>query len=393
MSKSGYINREIEGRLTSLAQQFPVVFITGPRQAGKSTLARHAFPSYQYVSMEDYDLNEYVERDPRGFLQQYDHHVIIDEAQKAPILFNYLQAHIDEQNEPGMYILSGSQNFLLMKNITQSLAGRVAILDLYPLSYYELNEAHKAPHTLYELLQQGGYPRLYTQVKDTATYYDSYVRTYLERDIQSEIAQGRLDDFRRFMRLCAGRIGCILDINALATDASIRPETAKKWLSLLTASNITLTVAPYYKNFNKRMVKRPKLYMTDTGLASYLLGIKSMDELKLSFFRGPIFENYVLMEYMKRAGIRGPFRDIWFWHETQTNEVDFVIGQESKLSAIEVKSSATPDIQWFKRMKLFCNLADVDEGSRYAVYAGDTHLNTSNGAIVPWCEWPPEALL
>ncbi len=381
------IQRLMRQKLKELARKFPVVTVTGPRQSGKSTLAKMAFPDYRYVSLEDPDLREFAQSDPRGFLATYHHRVIIDEAQRVPLLFNYLQGQIDAADEPGQYVLTGSQNFLLMKGITQSLAGRTALLTLFPLSQRELDAEAMLPDDLNRWILQGGYPRLYRHDISPSDYYPPYVQTYLERDVRDLTDVGSLDSFRRFMRLCAGRIGNLLDYNELALEAGIDVRTVKRWLSVLQASSLVILVQPFVRNFNKRLVKRPKLYLSDTGLACSLLGLRTVDDVALSPFRGALFENLVLMEYLKRQWAGGVSPNVWFWHETATNEVDFIVGDESRPQAVEAKSGATYQAKWFKSMKVFSSLADLAPEDRIIVYGGSEELHTSQGVVLPWKEW------
>lgn len=379
--------RDAENRLAKLLNQFPVISITGPRQSGKSTLAKIAAPEYRYVTLENPNNREFAQEDPKGFLSTYSDKVIIDEAQRVPHLFNYMQEQVDAADKPGQYILSGSHDFLLMESITQSLAGRTALINLFPLSKKELSETEKAPQDINLWLLQGGFPRLHRYDIDPLEFYPPYIQTYLERDVRQQTNVGSLDDFKKFMKLCAGRIGNLLDIGNLATEAGVNAATAKRWLSILQASYAIILVPPYFNNFNKRLVKRPKLYFCDTGLACSLLGLRSKSDIAVSAFRGPLFENMVLMEYLKKECASGPKPEVWFWQETATNEVDFIVGSEANPQAIEVKSGATFDRKWFKSMKVFTELADIDENNRTVVYAGDETVKTSNGHLVSWKDW------
>ena len=382
-----YIPREAVGKIQQLAGKFPIVSITGPRQSGKSTIAKHAFPSYGYVSLEDPNMRMFALEDPLGFLGTYPGEVIIDEAQRAPELFSYLQSRVDESGLPGQYVLSGSQNFLLSSAISQSLAGRVAVMHLLPLSRYEPNEDGLLPGRLDDWLLTGGYPRIYQQGIDPADFFPSYIETYLERDARAQLANTSLTNFQRFLRLCAGRIGQLLDIGNLSTEAGVDSRTAKRWLSILQASFIVFLVQPYYKNFNKRLVKRPKLFFCDTGLACSLLGLRTAESVALSPFRGGLFENMAFTEYVKRAYAQGRPADVWFWKETATNEVDLVMEEDGSLRAVEVKSGATFDRKWFSSMKVFTELAGVDEQGKAIVYGGEADLKTSRGDVISWRNW------
>ena len=382
-----YIPREAVGKIQQLAGKFPVVSITGPRQSGKSTIAKRAFPSYDYVSLEDPNMRMFALEDPLGFLATYPDEAIIDEAQRVPELFSYLQSRVDESGAPGQYVLSGSQNFLLSNAISQSLAGRVAVMHLLPLSRHELHEDGQLLGRLDDWLLTGGYPRIYQQEIDPADFFPSYIETYLERDARAQLANTSLADFQRFLRLCAGRVGQLLDIGNLSTEAGVDSRTAKRWLSILQASFIVFLVQPYYRNFNKRLVKRPKLYFCDTGLACSLLGLRTAESVALSPFRGGLFENMAFSEHVKRTYAQGRPADVWFWQETATNEVDLVIEEDGLLRAVEVKSGATFDRKWFSSMKVFAQLADVDERDKTVVYGGDKDLKTSQGSVVSWRNW------
>lgn len=382
-----YIEREAAAKAVRLAAKFPVVSITGPRQSGKSTLALHAFPGYRHVTLEDPNMRAFALEDPLGFLATYPAGSIIDEAQRAPELFNYLQGRVDSTGEPGQYILSGSQNFLLSDAISQSLAGRVAVMHLLPLSRYELANDRSLPEHLDGWLLTGGYPRIYQYGIEPTDYFPSYVETYLERDARAQLAQGSLDDFQRLLRLCAGRVGQLLDVGNLAAEAGIDARTAKRWLSILRASFVIFLVQPYYRNFNKRLVKRPKLYFCDTGLACSLLGLRDANSVALSPFRGGLFENMAFCEYVKRRYAQGEQPGLWFWHETSTNEVDLIIENDGKLQAVEAKSGATFDRKWFASMKVFSSLAELGESEKAIVYGGEQDLKTSQGAVISWRNW------
>lgn len=381
------ITRTMQPKLEELARKFPVVTITGPRQSGKSTLAKMTFPDYSYVSLENPNMREFAEGDPEGFLATYDGKVIIDETQRVPSLFNYLQERVDAADAVGQYILSGSQNFLLMESVTQSLAGRTALLKLYPLSQSELVSAGMASATLNEWLLKGGFPRIFRYDIDPLDYYPAYIQTYLERDVREQSQVGSLDAFRRFMQLCAGRIGCILDKESLSNEAGVNIKTTERWLSILQASSVVILVRPFVRNFNKRLVKRSKLYLCDTGLAASLLGLRTLEDVMLSPFRGALFENLVLLERLKREWASGTRPNVWFWQETATNEVDFIFGTETKPEAVEAKSGATFDSKWFKSMKIFTELAGLSPQDKAVVYGGDERIMTSAGAIIPWREW------
>ena len=295
------INRTLKDKLLSLAKQYPILTLTGPRQSGKSTLLQNTFPNYRYVSLEDPDMREFAQTDPRGFLRSYSNRVILDEVQRVPTLFSYLQTHVDQINDVGMFLLAGSQNFLLMPNVTQSLAGRAAVLKLLPFSHTELFAANRLPETLEEEIFQGMYPRIYDKSLNANEYYRFFTETYVQHDVRLLKNIGDLDSFIRFLKLCAGRIGQLLNLSSLANDCGISVPTAKNWLSVLEASYIAYTLKPFHSKFSKRFVKTPKLYFYDTGLACSLLGIRTANDLESHFLRGGLFENLIVNEFIKNA--------------------------------------------------------------------------------------------
>lgn len=377
------IERDLAQKICSMAEKFPVVTITGPRQSGKSTLVKSLFPSYRYVTLEDEDVRSFATEDPRGFLSFYDNKVILDEVQRAPALFSYIQGVVDSSNETGQYILSGSQNFLLMEAISQSLAGRVAILNLLPLSMRELDKACLLPESVGEFLFTGGYPRIFDRRIDPADYYPNYVQTYLERDVRKGSGILKLAEFERFLGLCADRTGQMLNKEDLARDTGITTKTAESWLSVLEASFIVLRLQPYYRNYGKRMAKTPKLYLYDTGLACNLLGLEEYEEVVLSPYRGALFETAVIAEAAKSYAARGRRAKMYYWRDSAGKEVDLVIERGTKPSElIEIKSSATYTSKFFKNVTELGELMGVSPEHRHVVYAGSESFATSFGHVV-----------
>jgi predicted AAA+ superfamily ATPase len=347
-----FIERDISFSLKKAASQFPVVFLTGPRQSGKTSLLRHDFPDYQYANLEDPELRSWAIEQPKDFLLHHSSPLIIDEAQYAPNLFSYIQILIDENQKPGMFLLSGSQNFLLMERISQSLAGRSAILSLYPLSYNEISHIQAESKTN-QIILDGFYPRLFQTVKDSSLFYKSYVSTYVERDIRQLSNIGQLNDFIRFMKLCAGRSGQLLNLSSLATETGIAYNTCKAWLSILITGYIIQLVQPYHKNFSKKIVKTPKLYFTDPGLLCYLLGINTVDTLAIHPLRGQIFETMIFDELLKSVSNFGLQENISFWKDNHGTEIDFLIGESSNAKAIEVKSGMNFQPDYLKNLKKY----------------------------------------
>lgn len=380
------IQRQMEAKLAQLATKFPIVSVTGPRQSGKSTLIRHSFPTYEYVSFEEPGVLELFEDDPRQFLRTHSRQVIFDEAQRAPELFSYLQGIVDERNEPGDFILSGSQNFLLSQNIAQSLAGRVGILRLLPLSYAELEQGGHRPEDALDWVFRGGYPRIFSADIDPVDYYPAYLETYLERDVRLELGVGKLDEFSRFIRLCALRTGELLNIASLANDCGIAPATARNWISALSASYIVHLLRPYEANQGKRLIKTPKLYFLDTGLACYLLGIEQATELASHPQRGPLFETAIVADMVKARLNRGRTPSLSFWRDTNKNEIDLVVERGPyPMRAVEIKSSTTYRSKYFDVLARIApsELGLQPEGCA-VVYAGEERAQTARGELVPF---------
>ena len=379
------IARTIQQKIENLASKFPIVTLTGPRQSGKSTLLRHAFPDYQYVSLENLDVRTFATEDPHGFLKTYPRHVIIDEAQRVPTLFSYIQTHVDEVDEPGLYILSGSHNFLLMETVNQSLAGRTAILKLLPFSHDEKVSGGILPSTIDEEIFYGGYPRIFDKNISPTDYYPFYLQTYVERDVRMMKNIGDLSAFIRFLKLCAGRIGQLLNLSSLANDCGISVPTASSWLSLLEASYICHLLRPDWNNFSKRLVKTPKLYFYDTGLACSLLDISSPSQLATHYLRGGLFENLVITNFLKRAWNKGYEADLRFWRDSQGNEVDLLLYDGSTHpTAYEIKSGATFNTDFFSGLTKWASLSNTPTTSLNVIYSGKDTLTTSKGTLLAW---------
>ena len=376
------IKRELGDKVLALAEKFPVVSITGPRQSGKSTLAKALFPDYSYVSLEDADWRAFAEDDPRAFLSRFGERTIIDEAQRVPSLFSYLQGIVDKTGNPGQFVISGSQNFLLMEAIDQSLAGRVAIMNLLPLSFHELCEAGLRPGSLNDWLLLGGYPRIYDKGIDPADYYPSYIQTYIERDVRQTARVEKLVEFERLLSLCASRNAGILNVESLSRECGVAVNTVKGWLSVLESSFLLQRLAPYHRNLGKRLVKTPKLYLRDTGLICNLLGIESADELDLSPYRGGLFETAVIEEIAKARYARGRKPKLYFWRDSSGREIDVIVEKGSSPSwAIEIKSSSTYSPKFFKSLDVVCDGLDIPPARRVVVYAGEETFETSHGMV------------
>ena len=382
------IRRRIETTVQRLREGFPIVGITGPRQSGKTTLARALFSEKPYVSLEDPDTRRYVESDPRGFLAQYSDGAVIDEAQRVPELFSYLQSHVDPDGRMGRYVLTGSQQFGLLAGITQSLAGRVGMVTLLPFSRDELDASGQAATSLETALFTGGYPPLYDRPVEPRDWFPQYITTYVERDVRQLIQIRDLSAFQTFVRMCAGRAGQILNLSGLADDCGITHNTAKAWISVLEASFLVFLLHPHHRNFNKRLIKSPKLYFTDTGLLTYLLGIDEPARLATHAMRGPIFENWIVAELMKGRFNRGLSSNLTFWRDRAGLEVDVIAERDGTLQPIEIKSGATIATDFFKGITAWCAISAECEGdSRLQptlFYGGTERQLRSAVSVLPW---------
>ena len=378
------VERTLKTKLLDLAAKYPVITLTGPRQSGKSTLLKHTFPDYDYVSLENIDMRAFAQNDPRGFLASFPNHVIIDEVQRVPQLLSYIQTHVDDKGEIGMYMLAGSQNFLLMDSVNQSLAGRTAILRLLPFSRHELTRAQMAPSSLNDLIFMGGYPRLYDKQIAPTDFYPHYIQTYVERDVRQLRNIGELSTFVRFVKLCAGRIGQLLNLSSIANECGISTPTAAAWISVLEVSYICYLLKPDWNNFAKRLVKSPKLYFFDTGLACSLLGIESAKQLDSHFLRGGLFENMIINEFIKRSWNTGKQEDLRFWRDSQGNEIDLLVYDNAQIEAYEIKSGQTLSTDYFKGLTKWSELSGVATDHLHVIYGGDTCLQTSRGKLLSW---------
>lgn len=369
------IYREAEKELQLLSAQFKAVAVTGPRQSGKTTLVKKVFKEKAYVNLENPDLRQFAREDPRGFLSNYPDGAILDEVQRVPELFSYLQQILDEKEQNGSFILTGSNNFLLNSNISQSLAGRVGYLFLLPLDIGEINPGANMSN---QLIFKGGYPEIYQKDIDPKKYYDNYIRTYVERDVRLLKNITDLYTFERFLRLCAGRTGQLLNMSSLAADVGVDVKTIGSWLGVLEASFIAFRLYPYHENYNKRIVKMPKLYFYDTGLASALMGIEDVSQLNIHPLRGGLFENLVVVDFLKRLYNNGKQNNLYFWRDNIGNEVDLLIKKGANRYPVEIKSAQTISDELFKGIRYWNKLTNTEGG--YLVYAGDM-LQKRSGEI------------
>jgi uncharacterized protein len=374
------IERQLSTKIINLAQSFQVITLTGPRQSGKTTLVRSVFSSLPYVSLEDPDVRNFALTDPRGFLGNFPSGAVLDEVQNTPELFSYIQRIVDE-NRSIRFILTGSANFLLLEKVSQTLAGRTAVLQLLPFSMSELGNREVPYETL---IFNGLYPRIYDRNLSPTDFYPSYIQTYVERDIRLIKNIEDTNVFIRFVRLCAGRIGQLLNLTGLANDAGISVNTAKAWISVLESSYILFRLQPYFRNFTKRFVKTPKLYFTDTGLACSLLGIHSAEEVQNHYLKGALFENLVINEFIKRASNRGDPRRPFFWQNSSGREIDCLLEDGAVLTPVEIKSGRTLAEDYFDNLKYWVKENGTAQKDGWVVYGGDASLETGNGKLISW---------
>ena len=371
------IARLAEHELRALASDFKAVAVIGPRQSGKTTLVRYVFPEKPYVNLENLDTRSFASEDPRGFLNSYSQGAILDEIQRVPHLFSYLQEILDDSRESGLFILTGSNNFLLQENISQSLAGRIGYLQLLPLSIGEIGEMAT---DVDEIMLRGGYPAIYEQNISVYKWYANYIRTYVERDVRLIKNIGDLQVFEKFLRLCAGRIGQLLNMSSLAVETGVDVKTIGSWLSVLEMSFLVLRLHPFHRNYNKRIVKMPKLYFYDTGLALALMGVEEKEQVQIHPFRGAVFENLIVLEFFKKRLNAGKNPNLYFWRDHVGNEIDLLMEMNTELIPVEIKSGQTVTSEYFKGLNFWNKLTNHQGG--YVVYSGDITQHRSNGMTV-----------
>jgi predicted AAA+ superfamily ATPase len=351
------ITREIAAELGTLLREYPVVTILGPRQAGKTTLTKMALSGYLYSNLEVPEIREFAMNDPRAYLAQFDAPVIIDEIQRVPELLSYIQAIVDDEPQNGRFVLTGSHQLRLREAVSQSLAGRTAILTLLPFSIAELASASIEFDRFEEYAFRGFLPRIYDQNQRPTTAYSNYYQTYVERDVHQLIQLKDLSLFEKTLKLLAGRVGQLIDYSSLANDAGVDAKTIRNWLSILEASFLIFKLPPYFENFGKRVIKAPKYYFTDTGLLCFLLGIRSADQVSRDPLVGSIFENLVVIEALKTRYNAGSLPDLYFFRDSKGNEVDLLAQSGRSLTALEIKSASTFSIKMLKGIERFKNLA------------------------------------
>ena len=380
------IKRALTDNVIEASREFPVIAIVGPRQSGKTTLAQMAFPNHTYISLEDHDMRTLAQTDPRQFLQDYPSQsgMILDEIQHAPELLSYMQTIVDKEKKRGFFIVTGSQNFLVDEAITQTLAGRMAVVTLLPLSLSELENAKLLPEKIETLVQKGSYPAAHAADVSIERLYTNYIRLYVERDVRQIKNVADLGTFQKFMRLCAGRIGQVVNLTSLGNDCGINHSTAKAWLSLLEASYIIFSLYPYYKNFGKRLIKSPKLYFIDTGIACSLLKIRSADELSDHYLKGGLIESFMISDFLKQQYNDEQQPSLYFWRDNTGHEVDCVIDESKYPVPVEIKAGKTVVTDFFKDINFWEGITDTPQAPRYLVYGGSENQNWPQAHVVSW---------
>ncbi len=384
------ITRKLKEKLLQLATYYPIVAVTGPRQAGKTTLCRATFPDKPYVSLESLDFREFAQSDPRGFLSGYQQGAVLDEIQQTPELVSYLQSEVDENSEPGRFILTGSQHFGISQIISQSLAGRCGLLNLLPPDFDELQDFSAVPDDLFTLIWQGAYPRIYDHNIPAHQWLADYVATYVQRDVRQVMNIGDLLTFSSFLKLCAGRTAQEINLSSLGGDAGVSHNTAKAWLSILEASYIIHRIPAWHVNIRKQIVKAPKLHFLDTGIICYLLQIREPEQLRLHPLRGAIFESWVVSEIYKSLVHQGEQPNLFHYRESRGLEMDVLVQQGDCLHAIEAKSAATAAPDFFKGFDQIAKRIQTAGLSlsldKVIVYGGDTSQQRSKARLLSWRE-------
>lgn len=375
--------RQAAATLQDKSRHYPILAITGPRQSGKSTLAKSQFPHKPYCSLEDLDARRFAVEDPRRFLAQFPDGAVLDEVQHCPALFSYLQTIVDSENKQGLFVLTSSQQFGFVANVTQSLAGRVGFIQLLPFTLSELQQANQAPKNIEELLFKGMYPPIYHRNIPPAHWLSDYIMTYLERDVRQLINVQDLGTFRRFLQMCAMRTGQLLNLSSLANDCGITHNTAKAWISVLEASYIVYLLPPHFKNFNKRLIKSPKLFFYDTGLVCALMGIQNSSQLITHPQRGAIFETWVTSELIKQRYNHGLLSNLYFWRDSQGHEVDIIAELGNELLPIEIKAGQTITDDYFTGLQYWQNL-NGEKPLPWLVYAGELDQTRKHVQIIGW---------
>ncbi|OPY00183.1 MAG: hypothetical protein A4E60_02444 [Syntrophorhabdus sp. PtaB.Bin047] len=368
------ITREITGELMQSAREYPAVTIRGPRQSGKTTLARMTFPEIPYLSLEDLDVRASADADPRGFLNQVEAGCILDEIQRLPMLLSYLQGMVDGSKGKGRFILTGSHQPQLHEAISQSLAGRTAVLTLWPFSFSEIRQYGPLPDP-FDLIPRGCYPRLHEEGLDARRFYNGYLQTYIERDVRALTQLRDLSQFQKFLTLLAGRVGQVVNRASLSNDTGVSSTTIANWLSVMKASYVVFDLPPYHENVQKRVIKSPKVFFTDVGLPAFLLGIHTKEQAFRDPLRGNLYENLVISDIIKSALNRGIRPEVYFYRDSHGNEVDLIIKEGGRLTPVEIKSSETFSPGFLKGLNRFGDLRIDRVNPGVLLYNGDQQFN------------------
>lgn len=378
------IKRELQSTIIDMAKKMPIISITGPRQSGKTTLAKVCFPDYDYYNLENPSILERAKMDPQSFLTRHSKGIIIDEVQLFPELFSYIQVISDENKKDGEFILTGSQNFLLLQKIAQSLAGRVYITHLLPLSISELKNTNYWQEDSNHYLFNGFYPRIYEKDINPTFYFPSYIQTYVERDVRQIVNISNTSIFQKFMKIVAGRVGQLINFNNISNELGVDQKTVKSWFSILEASFIVFFLQPHHKNFNKRIVKTPKLYFYDTGLASNLLGIQDEYSIDNHWAKGALFENLIILEMLKSNLNKGLQPKLYFWRDNTGNEIDCIEERGEDIYSYEIKSSKTIQKDFFKGLNYYNKISDSKNKTSFLVYGGNDSYPLSEYSVLSW---------
>ena len=383
---SGMIRRDLTGPLIEAAEHFSAIAVVGPRQSGKTTLVQEVFKKHRYVSLEDLYKRALAKADPRAFLQDNatEDGIIIDEIQHVPELLSYMQTIIDREKKKGFFIVTSSQNLLINEAIRQMLAGRLAILTLYPLSIHELIQAALLPQKIEEVVFQGTYPRLYSEHISPVKLHENYIKGYIERDVRQVKNILDLGLFQKFLQLCAGRTGQIVNFTSLGADCGVDHKTVRSWISLLEASYIIFLLNPYYQNFGKRLIKAPKMYFVDTGLACSLLNIKNAQELSAHYLRGGLVESFIISDLFKQSYNMDRKPSLYFWRDLTGNEIDCIVEQALTITPIEIKSGTTVNADYFKQFTYLKKIEEFPASKKIVIYAGQENQRWPEAQVIGW---------